>query len=69
MIYGSALRTDAIVSGPYGELRLGSFDWIVDGAAVAGWVVYLEDDQSLLHRVFDCFLEAFEFAQKWVGAV
>lgn len=59
---------DAFVCGPYGELRLGSFDLVVDGMTVAGWVVYFEDDQSLLHRVFDCFLEAFAFARKCVGA-
>jgi hypothetical protein len=61
-------NTDAIVGGPYGELRLGSFDCIVDGKAVAAWVVYMEDDQSLLHRVFVGFVEAFEFARRCVGA-
>lgn len=59
---------DAFVTGPRGELRLGSFDWIVDGRTVAGWVVYCEDEGSLLHRVFACFAEAFECARRWVGA-
>jgi len=61
-------NTDAIVCGPRGELRLGTFDCNVDGRALDTWVVYTEDDRSLLHRVFVGFVEAFEFARKYVGA-